>query len=382
MKKGLAVLLTLFFILTLAPGCSPQAPQPMDNTRTSDKGPDKAEADQTRPDVLGKDKKVVMGFYVEGEGLIPSSKQSLSTNSALLDEVAFFWYTFDSNGNIRGMVKQDQSARTLAKNHNAKVYAIVNNLVPGGQGFNPDLAHQVVSNPKTRAKFVSNLVNLTTTKGWDGISIDIERTPPGDRNNFSAFIKELGAALKAKDKVLNVSVPAKFIDYPADLWAGAYDYAKIGQGADQIVLMTYDEHGLGTTAGPIASHDFVDKVISFAITKIPREKLVQGIPVYGYDWASNKPTVPAYLSYAQALKQAQLKGVTPIYDTETESVHYTYTQNGIRHVVYFENRRSIEAKLTYAKKYNIHGIAIWRMGMEDPSAWSAIKAVYGTNRGK
>jgi len=380
-KKVMAVVLTLFFIVTLAVGCAPTAPKPMDNTKQgSTGGPEKAEADQNRPDVLGSDKRVVMGFYVEGEGPVPSSKQSMMKNAGILDEVCFFWYSFDSNGAVKNVVKQDIEAKNAAKKNNAKVYAVVHNLVPGGKGFSPELAHAVLANPAKKQTFITNLVNLTTSQSWDGIALDIEKVPPGDRGNFSAFIKDLGAALKAKDKVLNVSVPAKFIDYPADLWSGAYDYAEIGKGADQVVLMTYDEHGLGTTSGPIASHDWVDKVISFAVKKMPPQKIVQGIPVYAFDWASSNPTVPAYLSFAQAQQQAKAKGVQVIYDEESEAAHYTYTDNTGRHVVFMEDRRAMDAKLAYAKKHNLHGVAIWRMGMEDSGLWDTVKSRYGTNK--
>ncbi len=382
MKKVLAIVLTLFFIVTLMAGCAPTAPKPPDTTMQGQTGPEKAEADQTRPDILGKDKRVVMGFYVEGEGPIPSSKQSLSAHADLLDEVSFFWYSFDANGNIKNSGKQDQDAKNLAKKKNAKVYAVIHNLVPGGQGFSPGVAHNVLANPGIRTKFSQNLVKLATTQGWDGIALDIEKVPPQDRGSFSTFVKDLGTALRAKDKVLNVSVPAKFIDYPADLWSGAYDYSEIGKGADQVVLMTYDEHGLGTTAGPIASHSWVDRVISFAVTKIPPEKIVQGIPVYAFDWASTKPTVPAYLTFDQAQKQAKAKGVPMLYDAENEAAHYTYTDNTGRHEVYLENKQAMDAKLSYAKKHNLHGIAVWRMGMEDPGLWASVKAAYGTNKAK
>ncbi|HEX3015276.1 MAG TPA: glycosyl hydrolase family 18 protein [Desulfobacteria bacterium] len=376
----MAIVLTLFFIAVLAIGCSPTSPRPMDNnTKTGEKtGPEKAEADQNRPDVLGSNKRVVMGFYVAGEGDIPSSKNSLTTNAKLLDEVSFFWYSFDSAGNIKNIAKQDLAAKSFAKRNNAKVYAVVHNMV-AGQGFSPGLAHSVLA-PGVRTKFIQNIVNLAKTQGWDGVAIDIEKAPPQDRGNFSAFIKELGAALKAKDKVLNVSIPAKFIDYPKDLWSGAYDYTAIGKAADQVVIMSYDEHGLGTTAGPIASHDWVDKVIGFATKKIPPQKIVMGIPVYGFDWGSKSPTVPAYVTFSQAQRTAKSKGVSITYDEETETPHFTFTERGIRHVVFFENQRSISVKLGYAKKHKIHGVAIWRMGMEDPSIWSSVQSYYGTNR--
>lgn len=216
--------------------------------------------------------------------------------------------------------------------------------------------------------------------GWCGYRY--RKTPPADRKNFIAFLGELHGVLKAKDKVLNVSIPAKFIDYPSDLWSGAYDYASIGKNADQIVLMTYDEHGLGTSHGPISSHAWVNKVISYAVTKIPREKIVLGLPVYSFDWGSNKPTMPDYLSFGQSMARAKKHGVQVGYDDEHKVPWYTYTANGVRHEVYFENKQSLQPKMEYAREHKLHGVAIWRLGMEDPAIWDSLIKTYGTNKNK
>jgi len=263
----------------------------------------------------------------------------------------------------------------------SKAYALVHNMnLTGTVGFDANLAHKVLSNPAIRANLVTNLVNLTTKDGWDGISVDVEKTPPGDRANFSAFVAELGKALKAKDKVLNISIPAKFVDYPSDLWSGAYDYAAIGKAADQIILMTYDEHGLGTTQGPVASEGWVDRVIKFAVEKIPKEKIVMGLPVYSFDWGTNKPTMPDYLSYAQTVERAKKHGVEIQTDPNAKVPQFSYTANGVRHEVYFENIASLRAKMDDALKHKLHGVAIWRLGMEDPAIWDQLIQTYGTNK--
>ena len=215
-----------------------------------------------------------------------------------------------------------------------------------------------------------------------GFRLILRRLPPGDRNNFSAFVTELQKALKAKDKVLNISIPAKFIDYPSDLWSGAYDYAAIGKVADQVVLMTYDEHGTGTTQGPIASHHWVDQVITYAVSKMPKEKIVMGLAVYSFDWGTDKPTVPAYLSFTQSTEQAKKHGVEVLYNEAEQVPHYIYTAGGVRHEVYLENNKSLAVKLDYAKKHQLHGVAIWRLGMEDPTMWDSVMKTFGTNKDK
>jgi len=385
MKRFLTFMMSSVLILGLAlTGCSnvpsPVPPQTPEQT-SQDTKPPEAEAGATRDSVLGPEKRVVLGFYTDQEGQVPGSKETTLKNGKLLDEVAFFWYSFDANGKIVPTGDLDLKIKDQVQKNGAKAYALVHNMkLKGTVGFDENLAHSVLSNPEKRANLVTNLVNLTTKDNWDGISIDIEKTPPGDRENYSAFVSELKKALKAKDKVLNISIPAKFVDYPSDLWSGAYDYAAIGKAADQIILMTYDEHGLGTTQGPIASTGWVDRVIKFAVGKIPKEKIVMGLPVYSFDWGTNKPTMPDYLSYAQTLERSKKHGVEILVDPSAKVPQFIYTANGVRHEVYFENIASLRAKMDSALKYKLHGVAIWRLGMEDPGIWDQLIKTYGTNK--
>lgn len=385
MKRFLTFMMSSALVLGLAlTGCTnvspPASPNTPEKTTQSTKPPE-AEAGATRDSVIGPEKRVVMGFYTDPEGPTPGSKDSMVKNAKLLDEVAFFWYSFDATGKVIPNGKVDLSIKQKAQKSGSKAYALVHNMnLTGGVGFDANLAHRVLSNPAVRSNLVTNLVNLTTKDGWDGISVDIEKTPPGDRNNFSAFVAELGKALKAKDKVLNISIPAKFVDYPSDLWSGAYDYAAIGKAADQIILMTYDEHGLGTTQGPIASQGWVDRVITYAVGKIPKEKIVMGLPVYSFDWGSNKPLMPDYLSHSQTVDRAKKHGVQILTDPSAKVPQFTYTANGVRHEVFFENAASLKIKMEYALKHKLHGVAIWRLGMEDPAIWDSLIKTYGTNK--
>ena len=384
MKRFLTLLTTTALVLGLTlTGCSnaPTVPPKSEGQISQTTKLPEAEAGAIRDSVLGSEKRVVMGFYTDDEGPTPSSKESMTKNIKMMDEVAFFWYSFDAKGKVIPTGKVDLKIKDFAQKNGAKAYALVHNMNLTGQvGFNADLAHSVLSNPAKRANLVTNLVNLTTKDGWDGISLDVEKTPPGDRNNFSALVAELGKALKAKDKVLNISIPAKFIDYPADLWSGAYDYAAIGKSADQIILMTYDEHGFGSTQGPIASAAWVDRVIKFAVGKIPKEKIVMGLPVYSFDWGTNKPLIPDYLSYIQTLDRAKKNGVEILTDLGAKVPQFIYTAKGVRHEVFFENVASSRVKMDEALKYKLHGVAIWRLGMEDPNIWDSVIKTYGTNK--
>ncbi|MDR3288634.1 MAG: glycosyl hydrolase family 18 [Peptococcaceae bacterium] len=380
MKRYMNVIAIAVLALGLSlSGCGTQPKaQNLPDPQVGENGqPPEAEADAGRQDVLGPDKRIVMGFYTDEEAAIPGSVESMSQHLQAMDEVAFFWYSFDGAGNVTRMGNVDLGIKETAQAQGAKAYALVHNLIEGQ--FDADLAHRVLATAATRSAFVNNLMSLVMNEQWDGISIDIEKTPPADRDNYSAFLNELGKALKAKDKILNVSIPAKYQDYPADLWSGAYDYTAIGEAADQVILMTYDEHGLGTTQGPIASVSWVNRVLDFATGQIPKEKIVMGLPVYAFDWGSDKPNQPAYLSYAQSLERAKAQGVSVLFDENSQESHYTYTSAGVRHEVYLENARSLAAKLENAKEHQLHGVAIWRLGMEDPAMWDNVIKTYGTN---
>ncbi|MDQ7092130.1 glycosyl hydrolase family 18 protein [Desulfosporosinus sp. PR] len=336
----------------------------------ADRQPPAAEA--ARKNVLNPNEHIVLGFYTDSQ----ASKNSVLKNIKNLDEVAFFWYSFNGTGTIKRTGNIDLNLKETVQKNGAKAFALVHNL--DSKGFNSQLAHQVLANKTIRSDFIRNLVALTVKENWDGLAVDIEKIPAGDRQAYSDFLDELHTSLKDKDKILNVSIPAKYQDVPNDLWSGGFDYAAIGKSADQVVLMTYEEHGVGTTQGPIASQGWVNRVIDFAQDRIPKQKIIMGLPVYASDWASNKPTFPDYLTYAKALALARKLGVSVLYDETQQVPHYAYTVAGVRHEVYLEDVRSLSAKLGYAKKSQLHGVAIWRLGIEDPTLWTDVLKGYNS----
>ncbi|EGW39148.1 glycosyl hydrolase family 18 protein [Desulfosporosinus sp. OT] len=376
MKRYLTLFIVSFIILGSALlGCAGAQPTPQSSSPSHKGDKDKPpQAEASRKDVLGSEKRVVLGFYTDLGSVESKAKQSVIKHIKAIDELAFFWYSFDGTGKVKN-ANVDLSIKEIAQKGGVKVYALVHNL--SEKQFDPQVAHQVLANPVVRKSFINNLLALTTKENWDGITIDIEKISSADRNNYSTFIKELQSALKAKDKVLNVSIPAKYHDDPNDTWSGAFDYAAIGKAADEVVLMTYEEHGVGTTQGPIASQGWVNRVIEYATGKIPKEKIVIGLPVYASNWASNKPTSPTYISYAQANNLARKHKVSILYDETQQVPHYTFTDAGVRHEIYLENVRSLSAKLDCAKKNQLHGVAIWRLGIEDPLLWTDVLTNYG-----
>jgi spore germination protein YaaH len=162
-------------------------------------------------------------------------------------------------------------------------------------------------------------------------------------------------------------VPAKTYGDGSNPWSAPFDYRQISLYADYVAVMTYDEHGYSTGPGPIASVPWMNSVIQYAVDQMPRAKILLGIPAYGFDWGDSG--APTYLSYPRAMASLATSGAVLVRDPASDVPHFTYVKNGQRHEVWFEDARSWAKKLDLVEDYDLGGVAIWRLGMEDPASW-------------
>ena len=106
------------------------------------------------------------------------------------------------------------------------------------------------------------------------------------------------------------------------------------------------------------------QVVEYALTQIPKEKILMGIPNYAYDWAlpyERGITKARLIGNVEAVHIAAENGVSIQYDDLAQSPHFNYTRNGIAHEVWFEDVRSIEAKLNLAREYELLGVGYWNL---------------------
>ncbi|MEJ8553388.1 glycosyl hydrolase family 18 protein [Tepidibacter sp. Z1-5] len=307
--------------------------------------------------------KTVLGFttyYYEGDS---SSYNSMVSNSSMIDTIATHNYTTDGNGNIIGLIPNNQI--TYANDNGISALAMVAN------NFDGNIAKTLLENPTNRQNLINNILSQLNANNYKGVNIDLEGVFYYDRSYYTTFIKELYNTLNSQGFTITVSVPAKTSDSPTSPWSGAYDYAELGKYADKVVLMTYDEHYPGGSPGPIASINWVENVINYATSVIPKEKILLGTAAYGYDWSSNG--TKAY-SISGIYNLASTCGSSILWDSTSQCPYFTYTDsNGISHTVWFENDKSISYKLDLVNNYDLSGIAIWRLGLENSDYWTTIK---------
>ncbi|MCR4398770.1 MAG: glycosyl hydrolase family 18 protein [Firmicutes bacterium] len=292
---------------------------------------------------------------------------SLRLHSQHIDTAAAFLFRIEASGRVSGW--DDTRLHAVAKEKEFRLEAVVHNF--SGGAFKPGLVEPFLVTLRGRGTAAQAIVDLVVSCGYDGANIDFEGLSPSMRPYFSLFVRNLAGRLKAAGRSLTVTVPAKTRDNPWDSWSGAYDYAALASVADRLIIMAYDEHWAGGTPGPIASLPWVERVSDYAAGAVEPRKILLGVPQYSYDWpASGGPA--RYITTPEALRIARETGATIMWDSIAQVPHYYYWRGGEKRHVYMENAYSLAFKLRTARAHGFTGIAMWRLGFEDPSAWDLI----------
>jgi spore germination protein YaaH len=324
---------------------------------------------------LGSGGREIVAYYCQYHAEDMLSYDSLKNYGAgVVDGVATFLYGVTPSGEIVG----GDSSRVveLARKMGVTVLALVHNIY--GRTFSGDLVHKVLTDMKLRAKVIDNIVSLLKDNRLGGVNIDFENVPPQDRDRYTDFVRALSARLKPEGLMLTLSVPAKKSENPNIAWSAPFDYWLLGEVADRIMIMTYDQHWSTSAAGPIAGVDWVEDMLEFATSAIPSEKILMGLATYGYDWQVGSRRGRAVPSY-KALEQVKSGSIKELWDETAKVPYFTYTSGRYKRVVYYENAKSAAEKLDLVLKYRLGGIAIWRLGYEDPAIWKVIRDKLGTD---
>lgn len=231
-------------------------------------------------------------------------------------------------------------------------------------------------------KLTNQIVEAIQKYNLDGVHVDIENVTEKDKNNYTLLVKTLRQKL-SQEKTVAVAVAANPYNWQTG-WHGSYEYSALAEYADYLMIMTYDEHYESGEAGPVASIGFVEKSIQYALTKVKPEKIVLGIPFFGRYW----PDSSYYGGYGVSLTRietllSKYKNVVT-YDERNQSVKAVITiksgdlkpmidgktLNTGTYTFWYENERSISAKLNLVNKYKLKGTGSWSLGQETASTWN------------
>lgn len=308
----------------------------------------------------------VVGYYAEDWAQDRRALTDLKAHVNDMQAVIPFAYGVDDAGNLTG--PQNQAA-PFAQQNQLKSYLLVHNYRNGK--FDRTLIHRILTDSGMRERMIQSMLDITQRDGYRGVHIDFESVPASDRALFTAFMNQLSERFHTAGFEVGIAVPAKIGDQPTHGWSGAFDYAALNKVTDMVVVMTYDENWLTSEPGPVASYEWVKRVMTYASSQIDPKKLFMGVAAYGYDWstAGNKAVMQKAVTALATNYQANL-----IWDPIIQEHHFGYTdKNGAWHDVWVETPDGIAAKIELAKSLHLKGIAIWRLGFTDDGYWEAIR---------
>lgn len=305
--------------------------------------------------------RMILGYY---ENPWPNTSDevgslpSMRAHANAMTGVAPYWFRVGADGEIES--KQSQLAYDEARAASLRVYPLVTNK--------KEATEKILNDETVRAKTIDNMMKLLDEQGFDGLNLDFELVPAEQKEQFTAFVTMLYQKIKEKNKTLIVSVFPK-IDVDESVM-GAYDYEALSKVSDYLQLMAYDRHWATSKAGAIAPIGWFEDNLKYAIEHGGGAgKIVVGLSLYGYDWSGGKGET---VTYVDAIVRAEQQGAEVFFDETDKAPYFFYDE----HEVWFEDTRSMNAKMDVIAKYNPAGIALWRLGQEQPEIWQVIETKF------
>ena len=290
--------------------------------------------------------------------------------------ITIFTYGFQPDGTL--IEADDEEILSIIRDYPAKPLLLLSTLTDEGV-FSNELSHALLSDPSAQRTLTANLLNTLRAKGYSGVDVDFEYIYPEDRDAYTAFIASLTSVLNSEGYSVAVSLaPKTSADQPGLLYE-AHDYSALGEAANVLLIMTYE---WGYSFGPpmaVSPLNKVREVIEFAVSQIPSEKIMMGMPNYGYDWKlpfiSGESRAES-LSNQEAVRRAGENQAAISYDETAQSPFYHYFKGENEHVVWFEDARSVQAQSRLVGEYGLKGISVWNIMRYFPQLWLVLNALY------
>ncbi len=285
------------------------------------------------------------------------SEEALSCALPHLTFISPFSYSLNEQGEL--IAPDDAALIETALKNGVQPLMTLTNEVDGI--FSTEVLSAILADEAYSDGLIDSILTELETKGYYGLNLDMEYIAPADREKYNAFLENLSVRLHENDYILLTAVAPKYsADQPGLLYE-AHDYAAQGQFADYVIVMTYE---WGYTYSPpmsVQPIEEVRKVLDYAVTEIPSEKILLGMPNYGYDWTLpyTRGTAASGIGLTAAADLAIKNNSEILYDEATQTPYFYYTDNGIRHVVWFDDAQSISAKLELINEYNLAGASWW-----------------------
>lgn len=234
---------------------------------------------------------------------------------------------------------------------------------------------EILNDYNLRANLIDNIITAVVTYNLDGINLDFENIYEADKDMYTRLVIELAPRLKELGKVLSVDVTAP--DGSPD-WSLCYNRNVIGDVADYIVYMGYDQNGIsspeeGTTAGC----DWVEANIKKFLgqEEVKAEKIILGIPFYTRVWTEVNGEISSKVIDMKDIYTSLPDDAKIEWDDSLKQNYAEYEQNGKTYKIWIEDEKSIREKLELVNTYNLAGAAYWEKDRETEEIWQTVSEV-------
>lgn len=311
--------------------------------------------------------------------VIEVNAYSASTDESSRQEVLrlgkYFTYLSPFSHSIRedGTLSPLNDDRLLqaATANRTETLLVLTNFVNGS--FNSDRAAAILRNPSLQETLITNILSAVRSKGYRGVNFDFEYIYPQDRENYNAFLRRVVSRLRPLGISVSTALAPKERENQPGLLYEAHDYRAHGEIVDFVILMTYEWGWAGGRPWAIAPINKIKQVLDYAVTAIPRKKIMMGAPLYGRDWRIPwmEGTIARTISPQEAIQLAVRYRTSIEYSEAYQAPFFHYTdETGQRHEVWFEDARSMQAKMDIIKQYGLRGISYWVLGNPFPQNWA------------
>jgi cellulose synthase/poly-beta-1,6-N-acetylglucosamine synthase-like glycosyltransferase/peptidoglycan/xylan/chitin deacetylase (PgdA/CDA1 family)/spore germination protein YaaH len=299
-----------------------------------------------------------------------NSFSSLKRNAGALDVLVAEWLRLGDDGAlVIDNPQKEQIVRrwVAASAADLRIYPLVNNYDMEQQRWDGERAARMLASEAARSHFARALLIYAREGGHRGLVVDLEAIPPAAMGAYTAFVEDLASLLHSAGLQLIVSAPAS---------DPSYDYARVAAASDGLILMTYDEHGEAGGAGPLAGQGWFEARLDERFKAIGAAKLIVGIGSYGYDWTGRGNAQE--ISVQEAWELLEASGAMLSFDRASLNPTFTYVDDGEgrQHQVWYLDGVTAYNQIAAALAMKPAGLALWRLGTEEPSVW----ATFGRGR--
>lgn len=282
------------------------------------------------------------------------------------------FFHLNSNGELTENIGQaGQEYIEWAHSNGYKIWPMVQNA---GNGM-MNVTSEIMNDYNKRQELINEIVYYCVKYRLDGINIDFENMKQEDKNMYSRFIIELTPRLKDMGIVVSVDVTAPD---GSETWSLCFDRNVIGDVADYIVFMAYDQYGTSSNkSGTTAGYDWVNVSLNkfLKTEEIKSDKIILAIPLYTRLWTedSSGKVVKQTTVSLKNIDKTIPDGVEKQWDDNLKQYYVEYQDGSYTKKMWIEDEKSLKEKISLIKNNNLAGVASWEKGMETDNFWTFLK---------